>query len=62
MLISSTTRDWRGIKHPLGSYTREELANALTCASYTLEQVGRFIEEIESELAQREEQSAPRVA
>jgi hypothetical protein len=62
MLISSTTRDWRGIKHPLGAYSREDLANALACASHTLEQVGRFIEEIESELAQRGEPSGPRVA
>lgn len=62
MLISNTTRDWRGIRHPLGTYRREELANALACASDTLEQVGRFIQEIEEELAQRKAPSGPRGA
>ena len=59
MLFARTIRDWRGVKHRLSQYTTDELGNSLACALHAQDQVDRFIEAIERELAQREEMSAP---
>ena len=47
------TRDWRGIKFHLSECTSQELHSLAANAQQTQDQIDRFVESIEAELARR---------
>jgi hypothetical protein len=57
-----TIRDWRGIKVQVGRCTTEELEHMRAEAIATMDHIGQFIAEVETELAERGEAPTDSVA
>ena len=47
------TRDWRGLKYKVSECSSDELVNLLVNAQHTQREIGRFIQQIDSELVAR---------